>query len=50
MAADDSVARMNRSAAERLHAWLVTGPPGHLWSALADVVVLGFRMRLARRR
>jgi hypothetical protein len=53
MAADDSVrpvAPLRRSAPERLHAWLVTGPPGHLWSALADIVVLLARALLARLR
>src|SRR6185295_8648942 len=28
-----------RPAAERLQAWIVTGPLGHLWSALADVTI-----------
>ncbi|HZN88389.1 MAG TPA: hypothetical protein VFB44_05420 [Thermoleophilaceae bacterium] len=31
---------MRRGASERLQAWVVTGPLGHLWSALADIVVL----------
>ncbi|HEY1358060.1 MAG TPA: hypothetical protein VGF21_07130 [Thermoleophilaceae bacterium] len=39
-----------RSAPERFHAWLVTGPPGHLWSPLADIVVFFARARLRRRR
>jgi hypothetical protein len=40
---------------DRLAAWLVTGPFGHLWSALADVVLLWTRylawraLRAARR-
>ncbi len=34
-----------RSPAERLQAWLVTGPLGHLWSVLADLGVL-FARRL----
>ncbi|HLM08322.1 MAG TPA: hypothetical protein VK307_01335 [Thermoleophilaceae bacterium] len=41
-----------RTPSERLHAWLVTGPLGHLWSAAADISVLLFRYsraRLARR-
>jgi hypothetical protein len=25
---------------DRLAAWLVTGPLGHLWSAVADIVVV----------
>jgi hypothetical protein len=33
---------------DRLTAWLVTGPLGHLWSALADIVLLWTRY-LARR-
>jgi hypothetical protein len=40
---------LRRSAPERLHAWLVTGPPGHLWSAVVDVVVLVARASLGRR-
>jgi hypothetical protein len=35
-------------ARDRLAAWLVTGPLGHLWSALADIVLLWTRY-LARR-
>jgi hypothetical protein len=41
---------IRRSGAERLQAWLVTGPAGHLWSALADAVVLLAREGLWRRR
>jgi hypothetical protein len=33
---------------DRLAAWLVTGPFGHLWSALADIALLWTRY-LARR-
>ena len=33
----------HRSAAERLQAWVFTGPLGHLWSVMADVVVLWVR-------
>jgi hypothetical protein len=29
-----------RGRVERLEAWLVTGPLGHLWSVVADVTVL----------
>jgi hypothetical protein len=39
---------VRRSLPERLQAWAVTGPPGHLWSVLADIVVLFARARLAR--
>jgi hypothetical protein len=31
---------LRRSHAERLQAWLVTGPLGHLWSVVADVTIL----------
>jgi hypothetical protein len=41
---------LRRSPAERFAAWLVTGPLGHLWSALADVVVLLARYWRARMR
>jgi hypothetical protein len=41
---------MKRSPAERLQAWLVTGPAGHLWSAVADAVVLLVRTGIARWR
>jgi hypothetical protein len=41
---------LRRSPAERLAAWLVTGPLGHLWSTLADVVVLLARWARARVR
>jgi hypothetical protein len=33
---------------DRLAAWLVTGPPGHLWSATADIAVLFARYGWAR--
>jgi hypothetical protein len=41
-------------ARDRLAAWLMTGPLGHLWSVLADVAVLlsryaWSRLRAARR-
>jgi len=42
--------RVRREAPERLHAWLVTGPLGHLWSAVADVVELWTRWQIARAR
>jgi hypothetical protein len=31
-------------------AWLVTGPLGHLWSAVADMVLLWARYLMARSR
>jgi hypothetical protein len=34
---------VRRKPAEKLHAWLVTGPLGHLWSALADMAVFWAR-------
>jgi hypothetical protein len=36
------------SSRDRLAAWLVTGPPGHLWSVAADIVVLWTRYLLSR--
>jgi hypothetical protein len=39
---------VRRPAAEKLQAWIVTGPIGHLWSALVDMVVIWVRY-LARR-
>jgi hypothetical protein len=41
---------ISRSPAERLLAWIVTGPAGHLWSVVADVVVLWARYARARAR
>jgi hypothetical protein len=37
------VARVDRPTAEKLQAWIVTGPLGHLWSALADMAVIWVR-------
>jgi hypothetical protein len=37
-----------RNPAERLQAWFVTGPLGHLWSAVADITILLARYALAR--
>jgi hypothetical protein len=34
----------------RLAAWIYTGPLGHLWSTLADVVVLWTRWGAAKLR
>ena len=41
---------MRRGPGERLVAWAVTGPLGHLWSAVADVTLLWIRYTLARIR
>ncbi|HZG50287.1 MAG TPA: hypothetical protein VEY90_12270 [Thermoleophilaceae bacterium] len=41
---------MRRGFAERFQAWLVTGPLGHLWSAVADIVVILARYGWARLR
>jgi hypothetical protein len=50
---DDSLRPMapfRRSPPERLQAWLVTGPLGHLWSVLADITILLVRYGVARLR
>jgi hypothetical protein len=39
---------VHRSQSERFAAWLVTGPPGHLYSVLADLTI--FAAAAARRR
>jgi hypothetical protein len=44
------VAPLTRDLPERAQAWIVTGPLGHLWSALADIVVLLARYGMARLR
>jgi hypothetical protein len=44
---------LDRSPAERALAWVYTGPPGRLWSPLADIAVLWWRWlagALRRRR
>jgi hypothetical protein len=41
---------VRRGPAERLAAWAVTGPLGHLWSVVADVTVLLARYGLYRAR
>jgi hypothetical protein len=41
---------VRRPAAEKLHAWIVTGPAGHLWSALADMVLIWARYLAHRAR
>ncbi len=45
-----SVAPLRRNPAERLQAWLVTGPLGHLWSVLADIAILFARYGVHRLR
>ena len=45
-----SVPSLSRPPAERLQAWLITGPLGHLWSVLADIAVLSARYGLHRLR
>ncbi|HET8821442.1 MAG TPA: hypothetical protein VFM57_07830 [Thermoleophilaceae bacterium] len=37
-------------AHERFEAWLVTGPLGHLWSALVDMAIVWTRWLLNRAR
>jgi hypothetical protein len=39
-----------RATPERLQAWAVTGPLGHLWSALADMTLLWARYLSSRAR
>jgi hypothetical protein len=41
---------LRRSPGERLLAWIVTGPLGHLWSAVADVTLLLGRYLASRLR
>jgi hypothetical protein len=41
---------MRRPAARKLQAWIVTGPLGHLWSALADMTLLWARYLAHRAR
>jgi hypothetical protein len=41
---------LRRPAAEKLQAWIVTGPLGHLWSALADVTIIWARYVMNRAR
>jgi len=43
-----TVTRPSRGAAERLAAWLVTGPLGHLYSVVADLTVYFARSMLRR--
>jgi hypothetical protein len=39
-----------RPAAEQLQAWIVTGPIGHLWSAMADIALIWARYLMNRAR
>jgi hypothetical protein len=41
---------LRRGPLERLTAWTVTGPPGHLWSVAADVTVLWARYGMYKAR
>jgi hypothetical protein len=41
---------VRRPAAEKLQAWIVTGPLGHLWSALADMSIIWARYLANRAR
>ncbi len=41
---------VHRSRPERLLAWVYLGPLGHFYGVVADVVELGGRYWLARRR
>ena len=45
-----SLPLVRRSAAEKLQAWIVTGPLGHLWSALADMTLIWARYLAHRAR
>jgi hypothetical protein len=39
---------LRRTARERLAAWLVTGPLGHLWSVVADISSFAARSAATR--
>jgi len=41
---------LRSSPPQRLAAWLVTGPAGHLWSTSADIALLWGRYAAARLR
>ena len=41
---------IRRGPRERVEAWLVTGPLGHLYGTLADITLLWTRYGLARVR
>jgi hypothetical protein len=44
------VQSLRRSPIERFVAWVLTGPLGHFWSAVADVVMVLARYWWARAR
>jgi hypothetical protein len=44
------VTRLRSDPVERAQAWLVTGPLGHLWSAVADVALALARYCFSRLR
>jgi hypothetical protein len=41
---------LDRPIGERALAWIYTGPVGHLWSPLADIVTLWTKWLVARVR
>jgi hypothetical protein len=41
---------LQRGPGERLAAWLITGPLGHLWSVVADLASFALRSLAARAR
>jgi hypothetical protein len=41
---------LDRPLGERLLAWIYTGPAGHLWSPVADIVTLWSKWMLQRAR
>lgn len=41
---------LRRGLPERVRSWLVCGPLGHLWSALADLALYGARSAIRRAR
>jgi hypothetical protein len=41
---------VRRNVGETFRAWLVTGPLGHLWSALVDMAVIWARYLAHRAR
>lgn len=41
---------VRRQPGEKLQAWIVTGPLGHLWSALADMALIWIRYLAHRAR
>jgi hypothetical protein len=41
---------LRRPASEKLQAWIVTGPLGHLWSSLTDMILIWVRYLAHRAR